>query len=29
MEWVVAAALAILLSGLGLVVREAAEHNHR
>lgn len=29
MEWVVVAALAILLIGLGLVVREAAEHNHK
>jgi hypothetical protein len=29
MEWVVVAALAVLLIGLGLIVREAAEHSHR
>jgi hypothetical protein len=29
MEWAVIAALAALLIGLGLVVREAAEHSHK
>ena len=29
MEWVVVTALAILLTGVGLVVREAAEHNRK
>jgi hypothetical protein len=29
MEWVVVAALAVLLIGLGLVVREAAEHREK
>ncbi len=29
MEWVVVAALAILLIGLGLVVREATKHSHK
>jgi hypothetical protein len=29
MEWVVITALAVLLIGLGLVVREAAEHSHK
>lgn len=29
MEWVVVAALAVLLIGLGLIVREAAEHSHK
>lgn len=29
MEWIVVAALAILLIGLGLVIREAAGHSHK
>lgn len=29
MEWIVIAALAVLLIGLGLVVREAAEHGRK
>jgi hypothetical protein len=29
MEWIVVAALAVLLIGLGLIVREAAEHSDK
>ena len=29
MEWIVVAALAVLLIGLGLVVQEAAGHSHK
>lgn len=29
MEWIVVAAFAVLLVGLGLVVREAASHNQK